>query len=743
MKTFKYAMFALTLPVVLLATENCQATNSLQAINTLQQASGNTLIKLQFDGIVTAPKNFILKSSKILVLDFPDTVSAFKLRNEIIQSNLVKQVKFARASGKLRVMVMLKKVGRYRTKVVGNEVQITFFKIRQSVAARPDPNRSSLPIVHRQSVSHQSMANNYTTRPQGQAPIRPYMYEPAKNAKKVVHHRAPSNFLGLIDFRRESNGNGRIIIPLPHSKVVVKAVKKGNKVSLVLEKVRLKQASRRLNVLDFATPAAYLDITRHGTNAQIDITARTAFTYEARHEGGNYIVLMKRIKLKAKRKAKVKNPLKTKKKVYKGKKLSLNFQDIEIRSVLQLLADFTDKNIVVSDSVKGNITLRLKSVPWDQALDIVLESKALGMRSNGNVIWVALAKELAEKEKRELKSLKIIQELEPLVTEYIAVNFAKAEDLIELVKASKGDNEGTLLSKKGSISVDGRTNTLLVQDSISHIDAIREMVKSLDIPIRQVAIEARIVIANDEFGKNIGARFGATQLAPFGSRGLMSTSGSSNALNSVVNDASSGSSSGGLSPVKIPNLSDRLNVNMPIAGAAGKFGFSILAKSFLLDLELSALQAENKGEVISTPRVVTANKKQAHVLQGVGIPFLSTTKDGGTKVAFKNAALRLEVTPQITPDNHVIMDLKINQDTVGKIFAGVPSINRREINTQVLVESGQTVVLGGVHEEEHKNDVEKVPFLGDLPYIGKLFQRTYKKEDKRELLIFVTPKVLD
>jgi type IV pilus assembly protein PilQ len=543
--------------------------------------------------------------------------------------------------------------------------------------------------------------------------------------------------LGRIDFRRENNGDGRIIIPMPNAKIDVETIKKGNRIVVVLKNVRVDQAIRRLNVLDFATPASYINITRHGANVHIDITARTSFEFETRREGRNFLIIIKKIRQVEKKRAVAKNLLKPKKKVYTGKKLSLNFQDIEIRSVLQLLADFTDKNIVVSDSVKGNITLRLKNVPWDQALDIVLESKALGMRNNGNVIWVAPASELAAKEQQELQSLKRIKELEPLVTEYISVNYARAEDLIQLVKSSKGDKEGTLLSNRGTISVDTRTNTLLVQDTVTHIDSIREMVKSLDVPIRQVSIESRIVIANDEFGKDLGTRFGLTQLVSLGNRGVMATSGGANALNSVVNDVAGGSQ------VKIPVLGDRLNVNMPIAGEAGKFGFSILAKDFLLDLELSALQAENKGEVVSTPRVITANKKKALIEQGVEIPYLEASSSGATSVSFKKAVLSLEVTPQITPDEHVIMDLKVNQDTVGAVFAGVPSINTREVNTQVIVESGQTVVLGGVHEEQHKNDVQKVPILGDLPYIGRLFKRNYKKDDKRELLIFVTPRVLD
>ncbi len=778
MKTFKHALFALALPVFMLAGESCQATSNLQTVTTTQQGADSALLRLHFDGVAVPPTSFMMKFPQMLVLDFPDTLSASSLRSKIIQSRLIKSVKFAQASGKLRVIIALKKNKEYSTKITGNDVVILFsdqktasakravtplktqiaepIAIARQTRAAPiiepsiapqynDPNKTVRPLIQQKSVSNQAMANNTMVR--SQPKTTPYHYEATKIAQAVQPVYQPKavipNTLGRIDFRRENNGDGRVIIPLPNANIEAEINKKGNKVSILLKNIRVDQAKRRLSVMDFSTPASFIDITRRGANVRVDITAISSFEFESRREGRRLIVLMKKIKRAKKKPSEIENSLKPKKKVYKGKKLSLNFQDIEIRSVLQLLADFTDKNIVVSDSVKGNITLRLKNVPWDQALDIVLESKALGMRNNGNVIWVAPASELAAKAQQELQSIKRIKELEPLVTEYISVNYARAEDLIELVKSSKGDKEGTLLSNRGNISVDVRTNTLLVQDTVTNIDAIREMVKSLDIPIRQVSIEARIVIANDEFTKDLGSRFGITQLAPFGRRGMLSTSGGANAINSIVNDATGTSPSQYLAPVKIPALADRLNVNLPIAGEAGKFGFSILAKDFLLDLELSALQAENQGEIVSTPRVVTANKKKALIEQGVEIPYLEASSSGATSVSFKKAVLSLEVTPQITPDEHVIMDLKVNQDTVGAVFAGVPSINTREVSTQVIVESGQTVVLGGVHEEQHKNDVQKVPILGDLPYIGRLFKRTYKKDDKRELLIFITPRVLD
>jgi type IV pilus assembly protein PilQ len=789
MKTFKQVLFTLTLPVFVLANVTSHATSSLQTVNAINQGADSTLLRLHFDSAAVSPASFMMKFPQVLVLDFPDTLSATGLRNKMIQSNSVKSVKFAHASGRLRVMVSLKKTKEYSTKVIGNDVVVLLSELK--ITAKPvvtetkkstsvvpvkkktsegillskhlldkkqqlvmmhsaakndlrDANKIVTPLIEKKAERQQAMANNYIKRAPLESNVQAYQYEKQTTLRKIEAGQVKKggNRLGIIDFRRKSNGDGKVIIPMPHANINVAANRKGNKVSLILTNVDVEQEKRRLNVVDFATPASYIDVIRQGANVRIEISARTTFEFSTEKEGRNFIVLMKKIRKTAKKKILQKNALTPKKKNYTGKKLSLNFQDIEIRSVLQLLADFTDKNIVVSDSVTGNITLRLKDVPWDQALDIVLESKALGMRNNGNVIWVAPATELAAKEQQELQSLKRIKELEPLVTEYISVNYARAEDLIELVKSSKGDKEGTLLSNRGNISVDSRTNILLVQDTATNIDSIRDMVKSLDVPIKQVSIEARIVIANDEFGKDLGSRFGVTQLAPFGRRGLLATSGGVDALNSIVNDATGSSPSSYLAPISIPALGDRLNVNMPVAGA-GKFGFSLLAKDFLLDLELSALQAENKGEVISTPRVVTANKKKALIEQGVEIPYLEAASSGATSVSFKKAVLSLEVTPQITPDLHVIMDLKVNQDTVGAVFAGVPSINTREVETQIIVESGQTVVLGGVHEEQYKNDVQKVPVLGDLPYIGRLFKRTYKSDDKRELLIFVTPRVLD
>ncbi len=715
MKIMTRTLVILSLPALMLATSSSFAAAQLQKVD---QASGASTLRLHFDSSVGRPKSFVMKQPAMIVMDFPGASLGMKTRKQIVNSKNVKYVKFARGGNKLRVMVSLNRLTNYSTRIQGHDLVLSFNDThRPAVPELRDANRARGPVVRQKSIRSQAVASHYRHRPAAQP--RRAAYRPAP------HHGG--RVMGQVDFQRTQNGGGRAVIQLPHPATAVETRKNGNSIILLLKNAATRQPHRRINVMDFATPASYIDITRKGADVQVKILANKAFTYKTARNGRDFIVNIDKVKRITQR-----NPLKKKHKKYTGKTLSLNFQDIEVRSVLQLLADFTDKNIVVSDTVKGNITLRLKNVPWDQALDIVLDSKGLAMRSNGNVIWVAPAAELEAKEQHEMQAMKRKQSLEPLVTEYISVNYAKAEDMASLVKSSGGKGEGSLLSKRGSVSLDKRTNTLLVQDTASRVNEIRAMIKNLDVPVRQVSIESRIVIAKDNFGRKLGARFGVTQFTNH-----TALSGGAVSNNSMVNDLT-----GGTGNVKIPALNDRLNVNLPIAGAAGSFGFAVLAKDFLLDLELSALQAESKGEIVSTPRVVTADKKKALIEQGVEIPYLTAASSGATTVSFKKAVLSLEVTPQVTPDEHIIMDLKVNQDTVGQVYAGVPSINTREINTQVLVDNGQTIVLGGVHEEVKQNDTQKVPVLGDIPMLGKMFQRNEKAKEKRELLIFVTPKIL-
>ncbi len=775
MKIISRTLLSLSLPALLLATGSAYATARLQTVESSVQSSGKTALRLHFDSKVSMPKSFTMKQPASIVLDFPDAATAMGKRSKQLNSRSVKNVRIASGAQKLRIMVSLKKLTKYTTSIRGNDVVLTFEDKNQAImqprivprtvphiaprtahhAAPKKPwekrkqarrnvtqhqpqainraarlNQTTKAVVKKKSVKRQAVASNYVQRPQTQtARYRP---TPNKATYRPPVKRSNGNLIGAIDFQRTQNGGGSTIIGLPSHATITETHKVGNVIVITLKNVNVRQAKKRIDVLDYATPVSFIDIARKGKDTQIRILANKAFTYTTDKTGKQLIVTMKKVKRRV-----VVNPI-NKKKHYTGKKLSLNFQDIEVRSVLQLLADFTDKNIVVSDSVKGNITLRLKDVPWDQALDIVLESKGLAMRNNGNVIWVAPAAELAAKEQNELQAIKRKQNLEPLITEYISVNYAKAADLLKLIQsAGKGKKDASLISKRGSISVDARTNTLLVQDMSSRVNDIRALVRTLDVPVRQVSIESRIVYATDEFGKELGARFGATK---FGAKGALS--GGIGSTNSMVNDLIGGSSS-----VGVPSLNDRLSVNMPVAGAAGSLAFSLLSKDYLLDLELSALQAENKGEVISSPRVVTADKRKAVIEKGVEVPYEVESLSGGTTIAFKKAVLGLEVTPQITPDEHISMDLVVRQDEINKYYQSasgnsIPIIDTRNVTTQVLVDNGQTVVLGGVHEETKSNDVRKVPVLGDLPVLGNIFKKTAKKNVKRELLIFVTPKIL-
>jgi type IV pilus assembly protein PilQ len=436
-------------------------------------------------------------------------------------------------------------------------------------------------------------------------------------------------------------------------------------------------------------------------------------------------------------------------KEYEGQRLTLNFQDIETRAVLQLLAETSGRNIVVSDTVQGNVTLRLRNVPWDQALDIVMTTKGLDMRQNGNVIMVAPAEEIAARETADLEAKNAISELEPMYSEFLQVNYAKAGDLAALISADAGGN--AMLSDRGSIAVDDRTNTLLVQDTAERLQDIRRMVRTLDVPIKQVLIESRIVVVNDDFSRELGVRLGFTAYDENSAGdGAIVTSGTGQGTDTMVDSIIDNLGTiGTVTPVAVPALSDRYNVNVPISEAAGRFSLAVLESDYLVDLELTALEAEGRGEIVSTPRVITANQKEARIEQGVEIPYQQSASSGATTVQFKKAVLSLEVTPQITPDNNIIMDLRVHKDNVGEVISTgglggtVPSIDTRAVETQVLVEDGQTVVLGGIYETERRESISKVPFLGDIPGLGVLFRSKQVKNDKSELLIFVTPRILE
>jgi type IV pilus assembly protein PilQ len=417
---------------------------------------------------------------------------------------------------------------------------------------------------------------------------------------------------------------------------------------------------------------------------------------------------------------------------YTGERLSLNFQDIEVRSVLQLIADFTGINIVVSDTVGGSLTLRLKNVPWDQALDIILKTKGLGMREAGNVMLVAPSEELAAREKLELEAQKQIEELEPMYSEIIQVNYAKAEDIANLIKSE----ETSLLSDRGTATIDQRTNVILVQDVAAKLSDIRKLVARLDIPVRQVLIESRIVIASNDFAKDLGVRFGYSNREQFdGNQKDFVLGGTQQGIFEV--DPITGFESPAGSGL------EGLITDLGVANPTGSIGLAVgRLGSHLLQLELSAMEMEGRGEVISSPRVLTSNQKAAYIESGTEIPYQEATSSGATNVQFKKAVLSLNVTPQITPDDRIVMDLVVNKDSVGQVFLGVPSIDTKEVATQVLVDNGETLVLGGIYERETLDETDRVPFFGELPLVEHLFKTTRKVDDKSELLIFVTPKIV-
>ena len=705
---------------------------SLKGVDSQLMPSGQVELQLHFNSPAPAPHVFLWTKPSRTVFDFQDVMLAMSMRDKLIKKGNIDKIIVREAGNKLRLVVHQSAFSGYSMEEKGSDLVIRFDKPlnkkhHKANLAAQNANKAQVqanPIPELATPVWNTLPAKQTQAAKNKQPIKPQMTK-----------SNPSRELRKVDFRREADGSGKVILTLPAADTQIEEHRTGSTIRLLMKDVDVpKHLAKRLDVLDFATPVTYIETSQRQLGAKIVIYAKGNIEYKTERKGREYqIIISKKL-----------NPrLKKKKKVFKGDKLSLNFQDIEVRAVLQLLADFTDKNIVVSDSVDGSITVRLKDVPWDQALDIVLETKNLAMRENGNVIWVAPAAELAAKEQQELEAMKRKNDLEPLVTEYISVNFAKAKDMVKLIRESKGDKAHSLLSRRGSVTLDERTNTLLVQDVERQVGEIKKLVKALDVPVQQVLIESRIVVATDEFTKELGTKFGMTPVVA-GSNGLATVSGSSNATNTITNSAISNiSSTGSALPVTAPSLSDRLSVNLPAAGAAGSLGFAVLAKDFLLDLELSALQAESKGEVIATPRVITSNQSTATIEQGVEIPYQQASSSGATNVSFKKAVLSMDVTPQITPDEHVVVDLKVHQDTVGQVFGDIPSINTRAVQTKVLVENGQTIVLGGVHEETNLKSTTKVPVLGDLPVVGKLFRKTHKEDSKRELLIFVTPKIVD
>jgi len=687
-----------------------EGSNRLEAIDVQTLPAQQIQLTFRLAGPAPEPLAFTIDNPARISIDLADTALALPSRRIDVRAGGLDTILAAEAGGRTRVVLNLDHLQPYKTTVQGNNI-VLVVGAAGGAGADATATATSTPVTARVA--------------RAAAPL------PAVRA------------IRSIDFRRGGDGVGRVIVKLSDPRTPIDVHQLGDQIVVDFAGTDVsKDLVRRYDALDFATPVSNFDVMKVGDNTRVVINATGDFEQLAYQADDQYVIEVQKAR---KAEGQVDD-----KRVYTGERLTLNFQDIETRAVLQLLADASGQNIVVSDSVTGSVTLRLQNVPWDQALDIVLRTKGLDKRRQDNVIIVAPTEELAVREKAELAARKDIQELAPLRFEFLQVNYAKAADLAKLIK-SQG---GSLLSTRGHVAVDDRTNTLLLQDTSDRLADIRRLVGTLDIPVRQVLIETRVVIVNDDFNRQLGAVVGFTQVGSNGSNGLWTTSGSAAATDSIVSSALTNLASSSTSspfPVTIPTgttgAPERYNVNLPVSSPAGSIALGVLSKNFLVDLELSAAQTEGRGEVVSSPRVITANQTEATIEQGTEIPYQESASSGATSIEFKKAVLSLKVKPQITPDNRIILDIDVSDDTVGQVVVAsggvnVPAIDTRAIKTQVLVNDGQTVVLGGILETNRTEDVTKVPYLGDIPILGNLFKTTNKTNNKDELLIFVTPKIL-
>ncbi len=700
----QFSMGAVAIAIMQVASAQVSMTN----IVPMNLADQGTEIRVMFNGLPPQPQAYQLEQPSRLILDFDKAQQSLKQTSIPVSTSEASSIEVAADDQRSRVIVNLKDAGAFTTRIEGNTFVLKINSVR--------PSATNTPTVARQ----------------------------------------PQQGVSNIGFQRGKDGEGLVVIDLlggntpvdvqqQGSKIVVRTM--GNKIPAHL--------ARRLNTNDFATPVASVDAYNDKGNGVITIQSAGSYEYMAYQAENKLTISLKR--------PEDKSPAKAKSQIYTGNKISLDFQDIEVRRVLQLLADFTGINMVAADTVQGNITLRLKDVPWDQALDIVLKTKNLDKRRNGNVIWIAPVSELIKAEEEEAKAIAQSVKLAPLQTEYIRLSYAKAADIEKLITQGKnsgsgnsssgsnnnadplGDSVGSLLSPRGTVSTDPRTNTLIINDTSQKIDQIRKMVDLLDVSVKQVMIEARIVSASTDFSKEMGVKWGVLSQGVTNNRNLL-VGGSDTTLWNLREPEKDSDLGGYKYTIERP---DNLNVDLgAVTPGASRIAFGLISLSdFMLDLELSAVQADGYGEVISTPKVMTADKQSAKIEAGTQIPYASSSGAGATavpKTEFINATLSLDVTPSITPEGKVMMKLNITKDSPGPATpTGQLTINKNAIDTNVLVDNGETVVLGGIFEETSNNSQTKVPFLGDIPYLGKLFRRDSKTENKRELLIFVTPRIVN
>jgi len=685
------------------------APNSIDSLNVTSQG-GQTLLRLTLkEPLKNPPASFTVANPARIAFDFPNTINALARTSQEVNEGELRSVSLVQVGERTRLVLNLKSMVTYETNAEGNTLTIALASVPSTVS-----------------------------RAAGDRTVR--FAEGTTDDKHTLRD---------VDFRRGKAGEGRIVVELSDTSTGIDIRQQGQTLVVDFLKTTLPDNLRkRLDVADFATPVTVISTFQQGDNTRMVIEPKGLWEHNAYQTDTQFVVEVKPVQY---------DPNKLVQGTrggYKGEKLSLNFQNVEVRSVLNVIADFTDLNIITSDTVQGNLTLRLKDVPWDQALDIILQTRGLDMRKNGNVVWIAPRDELATKEKLELEAKQQISDLEPLITETFQLNFAKAEELTVLLRGGVAVGGGgganiPILSKRGSVVSDPRTNQLFVQDIPSRMDAVRKMVNQLDIPVRQVQIEARIVEAGDNFTRTLGARLGYNVTDPSGSSPIFSNPNRAlfgGSLNSTA--TVSGQNASALNTT-VPSS---LMVNLPAtlsqqqAGQqAGQFSLVLFNRSQtrFVNLEITALESDGRAKTISSPRVVTANQVEALIEQGTELPYQQATSSGATSISFRKATLSLKVRPQITPDGNVVLDVDVNKDNVGIQTPAGFAIDTRHVKTSVLIENGGTVVIGGIYIQEQRNDVNKVPLLGDLPGLGPLFRNTQRIDNKTELLVFLTPRIVE
>jgi len=661
-----------------------------------QIQGGVEVVRIDFSQPLQAvPNGFAIQSPARVALDVPGATNGLGRNTVEINQGNVRSVNVVQAGARTRLVVNLKAAAAYRAQLQGKSLLVVFEPV---VAAGPAP--AAAPAF--------AESRNVETQP-----IRD------------------------LDFRRGTDASGRVIVALPNNQVGVDIRQQGQNLVVEFLKSSLPEGlRRRLDVTDFGTPVSTVTTTQVGDRVRVLIEPKGAWEHSAYQSDNQFVVEVRQQKIDPGKLSQGPG--------FTGEKLSLNFQNIEVRALLQVIADFTNFNVVTSDSVTGSVTLRLKDVPWDQALDIVLQAKGLGMRKTGNVLWIAPKDEIAAKEKLDLESRNAIQSLEPLRTQSFQLNYTKAAEIAAQLTAGTG--AARILSTRGSVIAEPRTNQLFVTDIPAKLESVQQLISKLDIPVRQVLIEARIVEASDTFGKSLGVRLGGSDLR--GVRGGdpgYALSGSNRVAIGGSYNAVSGTTGEGDIQLDTTNTTF---VNLPAIGQGGftpsTFAISLFsaAANRFLNLELSALEADGKGKLVSSPRIVTADQTKAMIEQGTEFPYQQATSSGATAVAFRRATLKLEVTPQITPEGNIILDLDINKDSRGETTAAGIAINTKHIKTQVLVENGGTVVIGGIFELTETENEAKVPVLGDLPGVGNLFKNRQRSSNKQEMLVFITPKMI-